>query len=117
MHVTTQLISTNRSCSESTRTKTSTWLRSSPAPVFYWTREAFPHEVTVIHVGSCQTYGVPRGHAELGRLGRLVNRKRIARIAREYCIQGVTRRKRRSLTRADKKARFGSGPDRPRLLR
>ncbi|MFD9359786.1 IS3 family transposase [Streptomyces sp. NPDC060031] len=46
-----------------------------------------------------------RIHAELRRLGRPVNRKRVARIMREAGFQGVTRRKRRSLTRADKKAR------------
>ncbi|MDK0523950.1 IS3 family transposase [Streptomyces sp. ML-6] len=51
------------------------------------------HEITVIHVGSRQTYGVPRVHAELRRPGRQVNRKRVAR------------RKRRSLTRPDRKAR------------
>ncbi|MGW0963452.1 IS3 family transposase [Streptomyces gelaticus] len=48
---------------------------------------------------------MPRIHAELRRLGRAVNRKRVARLMREHCIQGVTRRKRRSLTRPDKKAR------------
>lgn len=63
------------------------------------------HEITVIHVASRHTYGVPRIHAELRRLGRAVNRKRVARLMREHGIQGVTRRKRRSLTRPDKKAR------------
>ncbi|GHA71451.1 hypothetical protein GCM10010372_83070 [Streptomyces tauricus] len=32
--------------------------------------QAMVHEITVIHVGSRQTYGVPRVHAELRRLGR-----------------------------------------------
>ncbi|MGW3933719.1 IS3 family transposase [Streptomyces microflavus] len=67
--------------------------------------QALVHEITVIHVGSRQTYGVPRVHAELRRLGQAVNRKRAARLMREHGIHGVTRRKRRSLTRADKKAR------------
>ncbi|MFF2601642.1 IS3 family transposase [Streptomyces californicus] len=67
--------------------------------------QALVHEITLIHVGSCQTYGVPRVHAELRRLGRRVNRKRVARLTREHGIQGVTRRKRRSLTRPDQKAR------------
>ncbi|MEH0468150.1 IS3 family transposase [Streptomyces hayashii] len=44
-------------------------------------------------------------HAELRRLGRRVNRKRIARVMRERGIRGVTRRKRRSLTRPDAKAK------------
>ncbi|MEU3283154.1 IS3 family transposase [Streptomyces antibioticus] len=67
--------------------------------------EALAHEITVLHIASRKTYGVPRIHAELRRLGRRVNRKRVARIMRQAGIQGVTRRKRRSLTRADKKAR------------
>ncbi|MCL7369665.1 IS3 family transposase [Streptomyces ardesiacus] len=67
--------------------------------------QALVHEITLIHVGSRQTYGVPCVHAELRRLGRRVNRKRVARLMREHGIQGVTRRRRRSLTRPDKKAR------------
>ncbi|MDX3855345.1 IS3 family transposase [Streptomyces sp. AK02-01A] len=57
-----------------------------------------------MHLASRRTYGVPRIHAELRRLGRQVNRKRIARVMRERDIRGVTRRKHRSLTRPDKKA-------------
>ncbi|WP_329293258.1 IS3 family transposase [Streptomyces sp. NBC_01455] len=67
--------------------------------------EALAHEITVIHVASRHTYGVPRIHAELRRLGRSVNRKRVARVMRERGIQGAHRRRRRSLTRPDKKAR------------
>ncbi|QQC92411.1 IS3 family transposase [Streptomyces alfalfae] len=67
--------------------------------------QALVHEITVIHVGSRQTYTVPRVHAELRRLGRRVNRKRVARLMREHGIHGVTRRKRRALTRPHKKAR------------
>ncbi|WP_398691156.1 IS3 family transposase [Streptomyces atratus] len=46
-----------------------------------------------------------RRAARLRCPGRAVNRKRVARLMCEYRIQGVTRRKRRSLTRPDKKAR------------
>ncbi|WP_443071074.1 IS3 family transposase [Streptomyces sp. NBC_01476] len=67
--------------------------------------DALAHEITVLHIASRRTYGVPRIHAELRRLGRRVNRKRIARVMRERNIRGVTRRKHRSLTRPDKKAR------------
>jgi transposase InsO family protein len=66
--------------------------------------DALAHEITVLHLASRRTYGVPRIHAELRRLGRQVNRKRIARVMRERGIRGVTRRKHRSLTRPDKKA-------------
>ncbi|MFJ8098043.1 IS3 family transposase [Streptomyces griseofuscus] len=67
--------------------------------------DALAHEITVLHVASHRTYGVPRIHAGLRRLGRRVNRKRIARVMRERDIRGVTRRKHRSLTRPDAKAK------------
>lgn len=67
--------------------------------------DALAHEITVLHIASRRTYGVPRIHAELRRLGHRVNRKRIARVMRERDIRGVTRRKHRSLTRPDVKAR------------
>ncbi|UXY32195.1 IS3 family transposase [Streptomyces sp. HUAS TT20] len=67
--------------------------------------DALAREITVLHVASRCTYGVPRIHAELRRLGQRVNRKRIARVMRERDIRGVTRRKRSSLTRPDKKAK------------
>ncbi|MFE0732081.1 IS3 family transposase [Streptomyces antibioticus] len=66
--------------------------------------DALAHEITVLHIASRHTYGVPRIHAELRRLDRRVNRKRVERIMRERDITGVTRRKRRSLTRPAKKA-------------
>jgi len=67
--------------------------------------ESLAHEITVIHVASRHTYGVPRIHAELRRLGQAVNRKRVARVMRERGIQGAHRRRRRSLTQPDKKAK------------
>ncbi len=70
--------------------------------------DALAHEITVLHIASHRTYGIPRIHAELRRLGHRVNRKRIARVMRERDIRGVTCRKHRSLTRPDVKA-FGDG--------
>lgn len=67
--------------------------------------DALAHEITVLHLASRKTYGVPRIHAELRRLGRRINRKRIERIMREHGLQGAHRRRRRSLTRPDKKTR------------
>ncbi|MFF0630115.1 IS3 family transposase [Streptomyces sp. NPDC004296] len=67
--------------------------------------DALAHEITVLHIASRHTYGVPRIHAELRRLGRRVNRKRVARVMRERDIRGVPRRRRRSLTRPDAKAK------------
>ncbi|WHM40999.1 IS3 family transposase [Streptomyces sp. BPTC-684] len=45
-----------------------------------------------------------RIHAELRRLGRQINRKRIERVMRGRGISGVTRGRRRSLTRLAKRA-------------
>lgn len=67
--------------------------------------DALAHEITVLHIASRHTYGVPRIHAELRRLGRCVNRRRVARVMRERDIRGVSRRKRRPLTRPDVKAK------------
>lgn len=69
------------------------------------TDDAPAYEITLLHIASRRTYGVPRIHAELRRLGRRVSRKRIARVMRERCIRGATRRKHRSLTRPDAKAK------------
>ncbi|MET9660546.1 IS3 family transposase [Streptomyces sp. NPDC006510] len=62
------------------------------------------HGITVLYIASWCNCGVPRIHAELRRLDRRVNRKRVERITRERGIAGVTRRKRRSLTRPAKRA-------------
>jgi hypothetical protein len=48
--------------------------------------EALAHEITVIHIASRRNYGVPRVTAELRRQGRVVNRKRVARVMREHGI-------------------------------
>ncbi|WP_328726444.1 IS3 family transposase [Streptomyces sp. NBC_00259] len=66
--------------------------------------DALAHEITVLHLASRGAYGVPRIHAELRRLGHRINRKRIERVMRERGIAGVTRRRRRSLTRPSKRA-------------
>ncbi|WP_330278833.1 IS3 family transposase [Streptomyces sp. NBC_00056] len=66
--------------------------------------DALAHEITVLHIASRRTYGVPRIHAGLRRLGHRVNHKRIERVMRERRIMGVTRRRRRGLTRPAKRA-------------
>ncbi|MEU2165411.1 IS3 family transposase [Streptomyces chengbuensis] len=66
--------------------------------------DALAHEITGLHIASRCAYGVPRIHAELRRLDRRVNRKRVERIMRQRDIAWVTRRKRRSLTRPAKRA-------------
>ncbi|OBQ54473.1 transposase [Streptomyces sp. H-KF8] len=67
--------------------------------------DALAHEITVPHIASRRTYGVPRIHAELRCLGRRVNRKRVARVMRERDLHGVTRRRLHSSTRPDLKAK------------
>ncbi|WP_210581930.1 IS3 family transposase [Streptomyces sp. GESEQ-4] len=54
--------------------------------------EALAHEITVIHIASRGTYGVPRVTVELHRLQRVVNHKRVERVMREHRIAGISRR-------------------------
>jgi transposase InsO family protein len=63
--------------------------------------EALAAEIAAIHVAHRQAYGSPRVTVELRRRGHRVNRKRVERIMRERGIVGWTRRRRRSLTKAD----------------
>jgi transposase InsO family protein len=61
-------------------------------------------EIREIHGKSRGAYGAPRVTAVLRRRGRRINRKKVERIMRERDIRGITRRRRRCLTRADTKA-------------
>ncbi|WP_406068466.1 IS3 family transposase [Micromonospora sp. NBC_01638] len=61
-------------------------------------------EIAAIHGGHRGAYGSPGVAVELRRRGRRVNRKRVERIMRERGIVGITRRRRRSLTRQDQTA-------------
>ena len=69
------------------------WKRRGPSA-----REVADREltavITAIHTASRGTYGVRRVHAEL-RLGHdvIINHKRIERVMRNACIQGVHHRK------------------------
>jgi putative transposase len=55
--------------------------------------------ISEIHEHSRGTYGWPRIHAELRLgLGEQVNHKRVRRLMREAGLQGLYRRRRRSLT-------------------
>ncbi|MGW5202831.1 IS3 family transposase [Streptomyces spiralis] len=71
--------------------------------------EALAHEITVIHLASRRSYGVPCVTAELRRLvnrwGYPRLRGRVERVVREHGIAGNSRRTgRRGLTKADTKA-------------
>jgi transposase InsO family protein len=58
-------------------------------------------QIRAIHGEHRGCYGSPRVADELRRRGLRVNRKRVERIMRERHIVGVTRRRRRSLTKQD----------------
>lgn len=61
-------------------------------------------EIRQIHEESRRAYGAPRITAALRRRGRRINRKRVERLMREHDIRGITRRKRRNLTKPDRRA-------------
>lgn len=50
--------------------------------------------VVEVHSRSRRTYGSPRVHAELGRLGHRTGRKRVARLMREHGLVGAHSRRR-----------------------
>ena len=78
------------------------WLTAQPARQERAEAEdALAAEIRAIHGEHKGSYGSPRVTDELRRRGRRVNRKRVERIMRERRIVGITRRRRRSLTRQD----------------
>ena len=66
-------------------------------------------EIRHLHTTSRRAYGSPRITAALRRQGQRVNRKRVERLMREHGISGITRRRRRSLTGADRTALASPG--------
>ncbi|MFI6476054.1 IS3 family transposase [Streptomyces sp. NPDC050516] len=81
------------------------WLAARPAAAARQEAEdELAAEIRQIHAESRGAYGVPRVTAKLRRAGRRINRKRVERIMRERDIRGITRRKRRNLTKCDSKA-------------
>ncbi len=79
-------------------------------------------KIHTIHLESRGTYGAPRVHADLAAQGIRVGRKRVARLMRAACVQGVSRRKWVTTTTRDPDARpapdlvqrdfTAAGPDR-----
>jgi len=57
--------------------------------------------IKTIHLASRGTYGAPRIHAELKATGVKVGHNRVARLMSEAGLEGVSRRRRRSITRRD----------------
>jgi transposase InsO family protein len=78
------------------------WLAAGPArQQRAQAEDELAAEIRAIHGEHRGSYGSPRVADELRRRGRRVNRKRVERIMRERCIVGITRRRRRSLTKPD----------------
>lgn len=67
--------------------------------------ETLRRQIRAIHERSRRTYGSPRIHAELKEQGTRVGRKRVARLMRESCLAGVSRRRSVRTTRRDPAAR------------
>lgn len=89
------------------------WLDAGPARAGRQQAEdALAAEIATIHAAHRQAYGSPRVTAELRRRGRPVNRKKVERIMRQRGIVASTRRRRRSLTKADTRV-----PPAPDLIR
>jgi transposase InsO family protein len=81
------------------------WLAAEPARAQRADAEdELAAEIRAIHAEHKGGYGSPRVTTELRRRGRRVNRKRVERIMRERGIVGITRRRRRSLTKQDTSA-------------
>jgi transposase InsO family protein len=78
------------------------WLAAHPARLQRAEAEdELASEIRAIHGEHQGRYGSPRVAEELRRRGRRVNRKRVERVMRERHIVGLTRRRRRSLTKQD----------------
>lgn len=81
------------------------WLAAAPARA----RQAavvqeLAAEIAQVHAEHRAAYGSPRITVELRRRGRVINHKRVERVMREHGIVGISRRRRRSLTKADQAA-------------
>jgi hypothetical protein len=72
--------------------------------------------IVEIHDRSRRTYGAPRVHAELARLGRRCGRKRVARLMRSQQLVGVHARRRWRHNRAHSASNASNGLNEPGLV-
>jgi putative transposase len=66
---------------------------------------ALREQIRQVHRASDGTYGMPRVRAQLSDEGTRVSRKRVARLMRNCCIQGVSRRRFTVTTERNKRQR------------
>jgi len=84
-------------------------LNVSPSGFYAWRKRApsrrsqedasLTARIRELHKRSRETYGMPRIHADLVTDGVSVGKKRVARLMRLACIEGVTRRRKYRSTR------------------
>ena len=87
----------------------------SPSGYYAWSRRKSSEHaqadadllahIQAIYERSRGTYGVPRIHAELHACGKLVSRKRVARLMREAGLRGASRRRQITTTQRDATSR------------
>jgi len=78
------------------------WIAAAPVRAAHAAaEEELATEIAEVHTEHRNAYGCPRVTVELRRRGQVVNHKRVERIMRQRQIVGLTRRRRRSLTKQD----------------
>lgn len=81
------------------------WVAARPAAALRQAEEEdLVAEIREIHTASRGAYGAPRIHAALCRRGRQISRRKVEKTMRRRGIQGITRRRKRSLASPDAKA-------------
>lgn len=85
------------------------WISARPAAEERARDEAeLVDTIRVLHAASRGAYGAPRVHAALARAGRPANHKRVEQLMRVNNLAGITRRRRKRLTRQAKRAVFAA---------
>jgi putative transposase len=85
------------------------WLDRQPSSRVQ-ANEALTQEIRAAHARSDGTYGMPRIRADLQEAGHTVSRKRVARLMRQACLRGVSRRRGFTVT-TERDSRQRPAPD------
>jgi putative transposase len=84
--------------------------RDRPPSARIQANQELTQQIRAAHARSDGTYGMPRVRAELQEAGHTVSRKRVARLMRQACIRGVSRRRGFTVT-TERDARQRPAPD------